>query len=237
MSEPVIGARNDRSKPIRSRLLIVLGALVLGPLATPARGADSKLHVDVKKVPGTTATLAKLDGEIDVPLAALQAVLCNLEGHTEFSDVTERVAVVTPEQAKEFEAAKPSDRDEIEPYVIPKRHSATCPGRTYVLTLMDFPFPIGDGWSLAVYDAASTEGTFRMKFDTVIGSDKGAGEYTATALSESRSRLVMEYNIDLGLPLPGFLLNYAVKTQLPGQFRAIAQEATKVAETSRQTEP
>lgn len=207
-------------------LQVVLPVLCVAVLSPRAWGGE-KPRVEVKKVAGSTAAIAKLDGELDVPAAAVQAVLCDLEGHPRFSESSERVAVVTDMEARAFEAAKPKKRSTVEPQVQPGRHRPACPGRTYVLNLLDFPFPMRDGWSMAVYDAAVSGTTFQMKFDTVIGSDKGAGVYTVTPISATRSHLVMVYNIDLGVPLPGFLFDWVMNSQMPGMFEAIGREAKK----------
>jgi hypothetical protein len=196
-------------------------------LLSESWGEGKNLRVEMSKVPNSTATIGKLDGEMDVPQSALQAALCDYEAHPRFSEVTERVAILTAEQAKAFKASKPKNRAAVEPQVIGGKNQPSCPGSTYVLSLMDFPFPMSDGWSLAVYDAVVTDGTFKMKFDTLIGSNKGSGQWTVTPISKSSSRLVMTYNFDLGVALPGFLLKWAMNSQMPSMFHAIEREAKK----------
>lgn len=207
--------------------LIFLSLFYFAILVSPSWGGENRLRVEMNKVPNSTAAIGSLDGEMEVPLSALQAALCDYEAHPRFSEVTERAAILTEQQAKAFEASKPKNRAVVEPQVVGGKNRSTCPGSTYVLSLMDFPFPLSDGWSLAVYDAAVTDGSFQMKFKTVMGPSKSSGKWTVTPVSESRSRLVMTYNFDLGVSLPGFLLKWGMNSQMPDMFKAIEREAKK----------
>ena len=209
-----------------SRQIRVVAWVWLGlcGMIQPAMSGE-KPHVEVTKIPHSTAMIAKLDGEMDVPAAAVQAVLCDLENHTRFSPESERVAVLTEQEGRAIERSAPTKRSAVEPLVMPGRHRAQCPGATYVVNLLDFPFPMGNGWSVALYEGDMTGTTFRLRFDTLFGSDKGAGEYQVIPLSETRSRVRIRYDIDLGISLPRFLLDWTLNSRLPSMFAAIESEA------------
>lgn len=196
-------------------------------LSTAAWAGEKKPRVELKKIPDSTAMIVTLDGEMDLPRSAVQAVLCDYENHGKFSDVTEVAAILSAQEAQALEAAKPKDRSAVKRHAVTGKHTADCPGRAYVLTLMDYPFPVADGWSLTKYDAAVTGDTFTLKYQSVIGSSKLAGDWTVTALSATRSRMVMVTHVDMGISMPGFIMKWAVNSQMPDMFKAIEQEAKK----------
>lgn len=193
--------------------------------AAHAVAESTKPKVSLNKVPGTTAAIITVDGEINAPPAALRAVLCDYETYYRFSRTSEKSAVLSDAEVKELQHQKPKHRDDVEPRVVPGRNRSACESRTYVLTLLDYPFPISDGWSLAEYAGAFSGSTFTLTFTNVMGSDKGAGEYRVTPISSERARLVMVANADMGVQLPSFLVQWALDTQLPRLFREIEREA------------
>jgi hypothetical protein len=204
----------------------MLPALLLAAWPALAEGAG-KLRVEVGKVPRSTAVTARLEGEIGAPAAAVQAVLCDLEGYPTFSKTTERVAILGDDEARELQRSPPDGRSAVEPLLRPGRHRAACPGRTYVLNLLDFPFPLRDGWAMAVYDAAVSGATFQIRYDMLVGSAKGSGEYAVTPIAPGQSRLVVTYRMDLGFSLPGFIIDWVLHTEMPHMFEAIERDARR----------
>ncbi len=206
-------------------MVVAAGFIVsLGLPPSSAVAADAP-RVSVARIPNSTAATARLEGEMDAPAWAVQAVLCDLEAHPKFSPTSELVAVVTDEEAAAIRQSPPRKRAAVESQVVPGRRVAECPGRTHVLSLLDYPFPLGDGWSLAVYEGAVTGTSFRLVFDTLAGPDKGAGEYRVDPLPDGRSSFRMRYVIDLGVKMPEFMLGWAMNKQLPKIFNSLQELA------------
>lgn len=203
----------------------VVAGLVCGTGFSAAVAAAEKPHVSVARVPDSTAATARLEGVMDAPAWAVQAVLCDLEAHPKFSPTSERVAVISDEAAAVVRQSPPGKRADVESQVVPGRRAAVCPGRTHVLNLLDYPFPLGNGWSLAAYEGAVTGSTFRLAFDTLAGPDKGAGEYVVEPLPDGRSSFRMRYVIDLGIKMPEFMLGWAMNKQLPKIFHSLQELA------------
>jgi uncharacterized protein YndB with AHSA1/START domain len=178
--------------------------------------------VDIKKEPGSDTRLGKVIGVIEAPRERVWKVISDYNEHKKFMPNLIECFAIRPEGLELLEGASPKELSRLESQLRGFKSHESPGGIVYTYSVGDFPWPMPN--KRYVLRVERDQYRFTTRANMVLGEMKvneSSWELKPYGSDASRTLATYTVHLDPGTAVPGFAVNMAAKSTLPGVIEAV----------------
>ncbi len=176
----------------------------------------------ITKIPGGTMVEGTSTTVMDISFERFATMMCayHLAGEISDEDVILLQLPVTDGAASQLMADTDRELDEVDAFARANVGDANCPGgQSYVVGIIDFPWPLRDAWQVSLFTSTLTEGTALIDYQFQAGTAReSSGHWQMTATDDGRTAMKAYFRFDVGFRIPEFLIRWGVNRTFPDLF-------------------
>lgn len=182
--------------------------------------------VDIKKRPGCETRVGRVTGVIDAPRERVWKVISDYNEHKKYMPNLLECFAIRPEALELLEGALPKELSSLEGQLREYKCDELPGSIVYTYGMGDFPWPMPN--KRYVLRIERDPYRFTTRANMVLGEMKvntSSWELEPYGSDDSKTLAIYTVCLDPGVAIPGFAVNMAANSTLPGVIEAVRQRA------------
>lgn len=186
-----------------------------------------ELIVDITRKPGCDTRVGKVTGVIDAPRERVWKVISDYNEHKKFMPNLLECFVLRPEALELLEGVLPEDLSSLEGQLREYKCDDLPGSIVYTYGMGDFPWPMPNKRYVLRIERDAYR--FTARANMLVGEMKvneSSWELEPYGPNDSKTLAVYTVCLDPGMAIPGFAVNMAASSTLPGVIEAVRRRAS-----------